>query len=261
MSDANTSIAPFRQRVAFPPNRVMRRRPTAQPGQYSATPLDGMEPDPNSASHLPSPPESSRVYRAFGKRALDIALIVLAAPLALFLIGAAAAALWIEGGSPFYRQARLGKGGETFSILKLRTMVHDADRLLEANLAADPALREEWNTTQKLRQDPRITPLGALLRRTSMDELPQLWNVLKGEMSLVGPRPMLPEQLPLYGDAAHYFALRPGITGYWQVSQRNQSAFTARAAQDAAYDMDMSVIEDAKVLWRTVGAVVNQTGC
>ncbi|WP_324754852.1 sugar transferase [Roseovarius sp. Pro17] len=260
MSDANINLAPSQQRVVFPHNRVMRQRPAVRPGQNSATPLDGTESDPDSTSHLPSPPRSGRVYRAFGKRVLDITLIMLAAPLALLLIGAAAIALWIEGGSPFYRQARLGKGGEIFSILKLRTMVHDADRLLEANLAADPALREEWNTTQKLRRDPRITPLGALLRKTSMDELPQLWNVLKGDMSLVGPRPMLPEQLPLYGDAAHYFALRPGITGYWQVSQRNQSAFTARAEQDAAYDLDMSIVQDAKVLWRTIGAVIKQTG-
>jgi lipopolysaccharide/colanic/teichoic acid biosynthesis glycosyltransferase len=205
-------------------------------------------------------PSGTGTYRAAGKRILDIALVVLLAPLALILIGLSALFLWLEGGSPFYRQARLGKDGSTFSIVKLRTMVRDADQLLERHLAADPALRAEWNSTQKLKSDPRVTRMGALLRKTSLDELPQLWNVLMGDMSLVGPRPMLPEQLPLYGDPQHYFALRPGITGYWQVSKRNEGTFLSRVALDAEYDFNMSPIEDAKVLLRTVGAVVKRTG-
>lgn len=199
-------------------------------------------------------------YRVFGKRLFDLALVVLLAPFALLLIGLSSLLLLVEGGSPFYWQARLGKGGGTFSILKLRTMVKDADQMLECHLTADPALRAEWDRTQKLKSDPRVTRIGALLRKTSLDELPQLWNVLKGEMSLVGPRPMLPEQLPFYGDAAHYFALRPGITGYWQVSKRNEGSFLSRVALDAEYNFNLSLLEDAKVLLRTFGAVVKRTG-
>lgn len=205
-------------------------------------------------------PSGARAYRTIGKRILDLALVILMAPFALPLIGFAALLLRVEGGAPFYRQARLGKGGSTFQILKLRTMVCDADQMLARLLATNPALRAEWERTQKLKRDPRITRVGALLRKTSLDELPQLWNVLLGEMTLVGPRPMLPEQLPLYGDARHYFALKPGITGTWQVSERNESTFTARAALDAEYDGTLSLGEDAKILWRTIGAVVKRTG-
>lgn len=278
MSDANIDVLPARARVVMPPYRELRRQRPAPTGAghaaaYPVRRLDYIAPDRRgSVVHVttadrgvsaPRPlplPGPAGWYAGLGKRLLDIALIVFAAPVALLLIAVAAVLLWIEGGSPFYRQARLGRKGETFQILKLRTMVRDADRKLEAYLAADPKMRAEWDRTQKLRHDPRITPTGHFLRKTSLDELPQLWNVLRGDMSLVGPRPMLPEQLPLYGDAAHYFALRPGITGYWQVSQRNESAFAARTALDMAYLYDVSFAEDARILWRTVGAVVNRTG-
>lgn len=213
-------------------------------------------------AHTPGTADKTpgRFYRTFGKRALDLMLVTLGAPFALLLVGGAALLLWFEGGSPFFRQARLGYGGSVFTIVKLRSMLPDSDHLLEEKLAADPALRAEWDSKQKLENDPRVTRLGAFMRKTSLDELPQLWNVLKGEMSLVGPRPMLPEQLPLYGDATHYHALRPGITGYWQVSERNDSAFQARVAADAAYDRDVSFSIDIKLLWRTIGAVFKRTG-
>ncbi len=200
-------------------------------------------------------------YRRFGKRALDIALVAVCAPLYLPLIGLAALVLAVEGGNPFYRQDRLGRGGARFAIFKLRTMVRDADERLEGLLAADPALRREWEVSQKLRHDPRVTRVGEFLRRTSLDELPQLWNVLKGDMSLVGPRPMLPEQLPLYGDPAHYFALRPGISGDWQVGRRNESSFAERAQYDARYDAGLSLGRDLRVLWKTIGVVRRRTGC
>lgn len=200
------------------------------------------------------------IYRRFGKRAFDIALVLVCAPLYLPLIGIAALLLAVEGGNPFYRQDRLGRGGDRFSILKLRTMVRDADARLEAILDADPALRREWEVSQKLRHDPRVTRVGEFLRRTSLDELPQLWNVLRGDMSLVGPRPMLPEQLPLYGDPAHYFALRPGISGDWQVGRRNESSFAERAQYDANYDAAVSLGRDLHVLWRTIGVVSKRTG-
>lgn len=201
-----------------------------------------------------------RVYRQFGKPVLDLIFLLAALPVTLPITLMCALALWFEGGQPFYRQARLGKDGRIFWIVKLRTMVPNADQLLEQYLDDDPALAEEWRTTQKLRHDPRVTRLGAVLRATSMDELPQLWNVLKGEMSIVGPRPMLPEQLPLYGDPEPYFALRPGLTGLWQVSARNEAEFSDRARLDATYYADLSCRADIALLLRTVGVVLRRTG-
>lgn len=203
---------------------------------------------------------SLSLYRRFGKRALDIVLVLLSLPVSLLVTLICALALWIEGGQPFYRQQRLGFRGRSFSIVKLRTMHRDADRMLNRHLAADPALRAEWESTQKLKNDPRITPIGALLRKTSLDELPQLWNVLKGEMSIVGPRPMLPEQLPIYPDPRPYFDMLPGITGLWQVSDRNESSFAHRSTVDAQYYNKLSFAADLRILFRTVGVVLRQTG-
>jgi lipopolysaccharide/colanic/teichoic acid biosynthesis glycosyltransferase len=139
-------------------------------------------------------------------------------------------------------------------------MVRDADRQLAKLLEEDPELAAEWNRTQKLKQDPRITRVGRFLRRTSLDELPQLWNVVKGDMSLVGPRPMLPEQLPMYGRADSYFAVKPGITGIWQVSDRNESSFAYRQKTDREYDRKLSLSLDLRLLFRTVGVVLRGTG-
>lgn len=200
------------------------------------------------------------LYRGVGKRICDVLFVLATLPVSVPLVAFCALALALEGGRPFYRQDRLGKNGSRFSILKLRTMVRDADDLLATYLENDPVLREEWETTQKLKCDPRITPVGGFLRATSLDELPQLWNVLKGEMSLVGPRPMMPEQLPLYGDAQAYFAVQPGITGLWQVSARNENRFSVRCKVDAQYYSDMSLRFDIGLLIRTVGVVVRQTG-
>jgi lipopolysaccharide/colanic/teichoic acid biosynthesis glycosyltransferase len=199
-------------------------------------------------------------YRDFGKRALDVLFVIATLPVSVPLIVISAIALWFEGGRPFYRQDRLGKGGEHFSILKLRTMVRDADAQLARYLENDPALRVEWETMQKLKDDPRITRVGGFLRATSLDELPQLWNVLKGEMSLVGPRPMMPEQLAIYGDAAAYFSIPPGITGVWQVSTRNENSFSARAGADTRYYSDISLSGDLGLMAQTVGVVLRRTG-
>ncbi|MBI6630207.1 sugar transferase [Pontibaca salina] len=201
-----------------------------------------------------------RIYRYIGKPVLDLLFLLAALPVTLPIILLCALALWIEGGQPFYRQARLGKDGRIFWIVKLRSMVRDADQLLGHYLENDPVLAEEWRTTQKLRHDPRVTRLGAVLRASSLDELPQLWNVLKGEMSIVGPRPMLPEQLVLYGDPEPYFALRPGLTGLWQVSARNEGEFADRARLDATYYADLSCRGDMALLLRTVGVVLRRTG-
>lgn len=199
------------------------------------------------------------LYRTYFKRFLDVTLVVLSAPFVLPLIAALAILISQDGGRPFYSQRRVGRGGRLYRLWKLRTMVHDADARLEAHLVANPEARREWGETQKLRRDPRITRFGRLLRRTSLDELPQLWNVLIGDMSLVGPRPMMISQIALYPGET-YYALRPGITGYWQTSGRNDTTFEARAEYDAAYGRDLSLITDVRVLARTVGVVLRCTG-
>ena len=204
-------------------------------------------------------PPRERLYRRGLKRALDIFLVVLALPFVLPTTIILATLIAARGHSPFYRQARLGRGGKVFTMWKLRTMVPDADKRLKEYLAGSDAARQEWETFQKLRNDPRITQLGHFLRRSSLDELPQLWNVLKGDMSLVGPRPMMPEQSVLYPGHA-YYVLRPGLTGLWQVSDRNSSTFAQRAEFDAAYDRMLSFATDVKVLFATVGVVFRCTG-
>ena len=203
--------------------------------------------------------EVSGIYQARIKRALDILAILICLPLVLPVLIGLALAVAFQGGNPFYRQARVGLGGRTFTMWKLRTMVPNADAALATYLQANPAARAEWARTQKLKDDPRITPLGAVLRRTSLDELPQLWNVLKGEMSLVGPRPMLPEQQGLYPGTA-YYAMLPGITGFWQVSSRNESAFAERAYYDTRYHRSLSFWTDLRTLLATVRVVTRATG-
>ncbi|SPJ28135.1 sugar transferase [Falsiruegeria mediterranea] len=199
-------------------------------------------------------------YALFGKRVLDVSLIVLTAPIWMLVIGICAIALMLEGGNPFYRQTRLGRGGRSFKMLKLRTMVMDADVQFDHLMKTDPALRHEWETTQKLKNDPRITRVGNILRKTSLDELPQLWNVLIGDMSLVGPRPMMPDQLPLYGPSGPYLSLRPGITGLWQVSARNEEVFSFRSRVDATYARSVSFRQDVVLLFKTLGVVARRTG-
>lgn len=212
--------------------------------------------------NYPLPPLPRYVwYRTRTKRMIDIGLVLLSLPLTLPLIGLMALAMWREGGRPFFGQARLGKGGKIFTMWKMRTMVPDAEARLQACLDADPSLQHEWQTTQKLKSDPRITTLGRFLRKTSLDELPQIFNVLRGEMSLVGPRPMLPDQVHLYGgDTTAYFAMQPGLTGLWQISERNEGYFARRALSDARYERIASLRVDLEVIVRTVGVVFRGTG-
>lgn len=206
-------------------------------------------------------PTARAPYRNGGKRALETMLIIMSLPFFLPIMALCIVALWFEGGNPFYRQIRLGRNGKRFSILKLRTMVRNADEVLEDYLASDPEMRREWDEKQKLIHDPRVTPVGSALRSSSLDELPQLWNVLTGDMSLIGPRPMMPEQLPLYGNPAQYFALRPGITGLWQISARNENRFSFRNEVDAAYNEKLSLWGDIKIIFKTVGVMLRRTGC
>jgi lipopolysaccharide/colanic/teichoic acid biosynthesis glycosyltransferase len=202
--------------------------------------------------------EIRRSYLIF-KRVIDILVVLVSAPITLPLVALLAILIRLDGAKPFFCQERVGRNGRIFTFWKLRTMVSGADQLLEGILAASPAARDEWNTTQKLKSDPRITRLGRILRRTSADELPQLWNVLIGDMSLVGPRPMLPQQQSMYPGSA-YFALRPGITGIWQISARNEGSFASRAYFDTRYANIMSLTVDISILIKTIGVVIRGTG-
>lgn len=199
------------------------------------------------------------IYRNGFKRLLDITAIIAAVPVVVPMVAAMAFLVARDGGKPFYSQVRVGKGGKPFRMWKLRSMVNDADERMEAYLAENPAARAEWDSTQKLKNDPRITPMGQFLRKSSLDELPQLWNVLRGDMSLVGPRPMMLNQQSLYPGRA-YYRLRPGVTGYWQTAGRNKTTFEARAEFDSAYEAELGLMTDLRILCRTVGVVLKGTG-
>ena len=199
------------------------------------------------------------VYRRVVKRAMDVALVVAVAAPTLAVLVPLMAIIALDGRSPIYVQKRLGRGGQVFRMFKLRSMVADADQILDTYLARNPEARAEWDRTQKLKNDPRITFFGAFIRKTSLDELPQLMNVLLGDMSLVGPRPMMVAQKELYPGAA-YYEMRPGITGLWQVSERNESSFSERASYDTAYFRQMSLGTDLKVMAQTVKVVFRATG-
>lgn len=199
------------------------------------------------------------LYRAGIKRALDLLIVLAALPFYLPFIVILGVVISLDGGSPFYVQKRIGKGGREFNMYKLRSMVVNADRMLADHLAADPAARIEWNATQKLKNDPRITRLGRFIRKVSLDELPQLINVIKGDMALVGPRPMMPDQKTYYYGTG-YYRLRPGITGLWQVSDRNECEFTGRVRYDDEYDRTVSFFTDVRILFKTVWVVLRGTG-
>jgi lipopolysaccharide/colanic/teichoic acid biosynthesis glycosyltransferase len=198
-------------------------------------------------------------YRLGFKRLFDICAVLLAAPIIIPLIAILALMVARDGGRAFYTQKRVGRNGAIYTIWKLRSMVTDADQKLDAYLAGNAEAAAEWQATQKLKRDPRITQIGLILRKCSLDELPQLWNVLTGEMSLVGPRPMMPEQQDMYPGLA-YYTQRPGITGSWQVSQRNETTFADRARFDTDYIANMSFTNDMKLMVATVGVVVKGTG-
>lgn len=191
-------------------------------------------------------------------RLLDIALAVSAllvfAPMFLMIC----LAVRLSGPGPIlFRHTRVGRGGRLFSCYKFRTMHPDADRLLSTLLARDPALRAEWAREQKLRHDPRVTWAGRFLRRTSLDELPQLLNVLTGTMSVVGPRPIVPQEVERYGRHIHaYLSIRPGITGLWQVTGRNSTTYRRRVACDVTYARSKSLRHDLSIIARTVPAVL-----
>lgn len=190
--------------------------------------------------------------------AISLALIVFLGPLMLLI----ATLLFIDNPGPiFFAHRRLGKGGREFRCLKFRTMVPDADARLAALLERDPIARAEWERDHKLRRDPRITSFGRMLRRVSFDELPQLFNVLRGDMSLVGPRPIVRAEAARYGRYFHlYCRVRPGITGLWQVCGRNDVSYRRRIALDTRYVRTRTLRLDAWILARTLGCVLRSSG-
>jgi lipopolysaccharide/colanic/teichoic acid biosynthesis glycosyltransferase len=198
-------------------------------------------------------------YALGGKRLLDITLVLLALPFLLPFLVIIGALVAMDGHSPFFRQERVGLSGKRFYMWKFRTMVPNAEAHLKSYLAQNPEALAEWDEKQKLTVDPRITKIGRILRRTSVDELPQLINVLTGEMSLVGPRPMMPCQQALYPGHA-YYRLRPGLTGSWQVSERHTSSFAERAVYDDGYEQELSLATDVSIIAKTVGVVFRCTG-
>ena len=164
-------------------------------------------------------------------------------------------------GSVLFGHERIGMNGQPFKCWKFRTMTHNSAEVLEQLLATDPAAREEWNKDFKLKNDPRVTPIGAFLRRSSLDEIPQLWNVLKGEMSLVGPRPVIHAELERYaGRVEFYLEARPGLTGLWQVSGRNETTYEERVSLDAWYVKNWNLWYDIAILCKTIRTVVSGRG-
>jgi Undecaprenyl-phosphate galactose phosphotransferase WbaP len=192
------------------------------------------------------------------KRAFDLIfgslLLIPAAPVALI----AAIAIKIESPGPvFFAHERIGRNGRRFRLWKFRSMTVDADKVLAEHLSADPEARLEWERAHKLKADPRVTRVGQLLRRSSLDELPQIVSVLAGHMSLVGPRPIVETEIERYGEAFPlYAAVRPGLTGLWQVSGRTDTSYRQRVALDSAYVVNWSISADFRILLRTVRVVL-----
>jgi exopolysaccharide production protein ExoY len=204
---------------------------------------------------------SSRPIGGVGKRAFDIigALVCVVGSVPL-LIGCCL--LVLASGRPvLFRQRRIGFGGQEFTCLKFRTMAIDAERRLQDYLAKDCDAKQEWQKYRKLRNDPRVTVLGRMMRRSSLDELPQLLNVLRGDMSLVGPRPIVADEVAHYQEHfSLYASARPGLTGLWQVSGRNGTTYAQRVAYDVEYVRNWSLMRDTKIVVATLGHVIDGKG-
>lgn len=215
---------------------------------------------PFPASHDKTP--LSFVTGGLAKRGLDVTTAALAllvfSPIFLMIMALVKCS---DGGSVFYGHRRVGHNGRYFQCLKFRTMVRNGDEVLRAHLNANPAAADEWRKTRKLRSDPRVTAVGSVLRKLSLDELPQLINILRGEMSVVGPRPVVDEELNLYdAHAVYYLRTRPGLTGLWQISGRNDVSYESRIAFDTHYVQNWSLIQDVLIIAKTVPAVCLSRG-
>jgi lipopolysaccharide/colanic/teichoic acid biosynthesis glycosyltransferase len=206
----------------------------------------------------PPPPRRGELV----KRIVDVAAASLLLLLTLPLAAVIALAIILETPGPvFFRHTRIGKGGRPFRLLKFRSMVPDGDAVLARHLEAHPDQRSEWLARHKLKRDPRVTRVGRLLRRFSLDELPQLINVLRGEMSMVGPRPIVEQEIPKYGDVFPlYISVQPGLTGLWQVSNRSLTSYRRRTELDGEYIRNRTLAMDLLIMLKTVRVVLFGTG-
>jgi len=202
--------------------------------------------------------EVLKVHSSGLKRAMDLALaipaVIFMSPLLILIYGLLKI---FDPGPALFSQLRVGRDGQTFLVYKFRTMRQDAQQRLDQMLANDPEAAAEWAQYQKLRKDPRVTPLGTFLRKSSLDELPQLLNIVRGEMSVIGPRPVTSGEIHRYGgDYAYYVAVRPGVLGLWQVSGRNALTYPERIAMDVKYVKTWSIWADLMILVRAVPVVL-----
>ncbi|MBW4053739.1 MAG: sugar transferase [Proteobacteria bacterium] len=242
--DFESSEIQVESAIAFDQAAVSLR--ALEPLQWEETPSEA------------SPPASP--YDAV-KRVLDVAGAIVLAAVFAPLILAIVLLMRREGGPIMYKHRRIGRHGKVFDCLKFRTMVPNAEQVLRQLLETDPGIEAEWLRDHKLRCDPRVTPLGRFLRRTSLDELPQLWNVLRGEMSLVGPRPVVRDELLRYGrNVRAYLSAKPGITGLWQIKGRNDTDYRRRVVLDTYYVRNRNLALDLYILLRTTGVVLGGSG-
>jgi len=206
-------------------------------------------------------PRHTFPYRV-GKRLIDLGLILLAAPFLLPIVAIISIAVLISSPGPvFFSHRRINRHGSFFSMWKFRTMAVNGAHILEEYFEAHPEAREEWHATRKLKHDPRATRVGNFLRRTSLDELPQLWNVFVGDMSLVGPRPIVAGEVAKYGSHfADYCLVKPGVTGLWQVSGRSDTTYQERIELDRRYAQTWTLTGDIAILFKTVITVIRQHG-
>ena len=205
-------------------------------------------------------PSTLLLYRS--KRIVDILLILLSLPVTLPILGVLSLVVMMSTPGPiFYSHRRIGRNGAFFSMWKFRTMCENSAEVLDDYLTRHPEARAEWSRTHKLRYDPRVTTIGRLLRRYSLDELPQIWNVLAGKMTLVGPRPIVAAEVEKYGEGFRFYRrVKPGLTGLWQVSGRSQLTYPQRVQLDCDYVDRWSMRRDFVILLRTFLSVVNQDG-
>ncbi|HDK5191168.1 TPA: undecaprenyl-phosphate galactose phosphotransferase WbaP, partial [Klebsiella pneumoniae] len=200
---------------------------------------------------------SSRLLKRFFDIVGSVSIIFILSPLLLYICKKVKQ----DGGPAIYGHERIGKGGKPFKCLKFRSMVIDSKQVLDNLLKEDEEAKKEWEATFKLKNDPRITKIGKFLRRTSLDELPQLFNVLKGDMSLVGPRPIITAELERYNEEVDYYLLsKPGMTGLWQVSGRSDVDYETRVYLDAWYVKNWSMWNDVAILFKTIGVVLKRDG-
>lgn len=252
MDDTN-----MRRRTVAPSVNLVRDSAIAEYGDESGTT------DLHLVAERPhrSDIRSSSFTSAFAKRSFDILGAISIALVFLPVMIVVGIIIRLSGQPVVFSHLRVGRGRKLFPCYKFRTMRPDAEKVLQELIRSDPAVLREWRESHKLHDDPRVTKFGEFLRRSSMDELPQLWNVLKGDMSLVGPRPIVEDELERYGNkAGAYLSVRPGMTGLWQIMGRSNVKYSRRVSLDTWYVRRQNVLLDAWIVLRTAVVVLKRIG-